>query len=93
MNGSVKPFGKVGLLKWAESAPGFNLEHVRSPLLISCLEKGTLVGSWDIYGGLRTLGKPVDLVWLRKEDAPHVSSNRIIVTSLSKKRLIGSISG
>ena len=52
--------------------PGFNLEHVRSPLLISCLEKGTLVGSWDIYGGLRTLGKPVDLVWLRKEDAPHV---------------------
>ena len=72
MNGGAKPFGKVGLLKWAESAPGFNLEHVRSPLLISCLEKGTLVGSWDIYGGLRTLGKPVDLVWLRKEDAPHV---------------------
>jgi dipeptidyl aminopeptidase/acylaminoacyl peptidase len=72
MNGGVKPFGKEGLLKWAESAPGFNLERVRAPLLISCLEKGTLVGSWDIYGGLRTLGKPVDLVWLRKEDAPHV---------------------
>jgi dipeptidyl aminopeptidase/acylaminoacyl peptidase len=72
MNGGAKPFGKEGLMKWAESAPGFNLEHVRAPLLISCLEKGTLVGSWDIYGGLRTLGKPVDLVWLRKEDAPHV---------------------
>ena len=72
MNGGAKPFGKEGLLKWAESAPGFNLERVRAPLLISCLEKGTLVGSWDIYGGLRTLGKPVDLVWLRKEDAPHV---------------------
>ena len=72
MNGGAKPFGNVGLLKWAKSAPGFNLEHVRSPLLISCLEKGMLVGSWDIYGGLRRLGKPVDLVWLRKEDAPHV---------------------
>jgi dipeptidyl aminopeptidase/acylaminoacyl peptidase len=72
MNGGAKPFGREGLLTWAESAPGFNLERVRAPLLISCLEKGTLVGSWDIYGGLRTLGKPVDLVWLRKEDAPHV---------------------
>lgn len=72
MNGGAKPFGKQGLLKWAESAPGFNLQRIQAPLLISCLEKGTLVGSWDIYGGLRTLGKPVELVWLRKEDAPHV---------------------
>lgn len=72
MNGGVMPFGKEGLLKWAESAPGFNLDRVQTPLLISCLEKGTLVATWDIYGGLRTLKKPVDMVWLRKEDAPHV---------------------
>jgi dipeptidyl aminopeptidase/acylaminoacyl peptidase len=71
-NGGVKPFGKEGLLKWQESAPGFRLDQVQAPLLISCLEEGTLIGSWDIYGGLRTLGKPVDLLWLRDEDAPHV---------------------
>jgi dipeptidyl aminopeptidase/acylaminoacyl peptidase len=71
-NGGVKPFGKEGLLKWQESAPGFNLDRVRAPLLISCLEEGALVSTWDIYGGLRTLGKPVDLLWLRNEDAPHV---------------------
>jgi dipeptidyl aminopeptidase/acylaminoacyl peptidase len=72
VNGGVMPFGRDGLLKWAESAPGFNLDRVQAPLLISCLEKGTLVATWDIYGGLRTLKKPVDLMWLRKEDAPHV---------------------
>jgi len=71
-NGGVKPFGKEGLQKWAESAPGFNLDQVRAPLLISCLEKGSLVATWDIYGGLRTQGKPVEMVWLRKENAPHV---------------------
>lgn len=70
--GGVKPFGKEGLLRWAESAPGFNLDRVKTPLMISCLEKGTLVASWDIYGGLRTLDKPVELQWLRREDAPHV---------------------
>jgi len=71
-NGGLRPFGKEGLSRWAESAPGFNLDRVRTPVLISCLEKGTLVATWDIYGGLRTLGKPVDMVWLEKEDAPHV---------------------
>jgi dipeptidyl aminopeptidase/acylaminoacyl peptidase len=71
-NGDMKPFGKEGLGKWQESAPGFMLDRVQAPLLISCLEEGALVGTWDIYGGLRTLGKPVDLLWLKSEDAPHV---------------------
>ncbi len=71
-NGGVKPFGKEGLLKWQESAPGFNLDRTHSPLLISCLEKGTLVATWDIYGALRTLKKPVAMMWLTREDAPHV---------------------
>ena len=71
-NGGMKPFGREGLAKWQESAPGFNLDRVQAPLLISCLEDGTLVATWDIYGGLRTLKKPVEMVWLKKEDAPHV---------------------
>ena len=56
----------------ARISSGFNLDRVQTPLLISCLEKGTLVATWDIYGGLRTLGKPVDMIWLKNEDAPHV---------------------
>jgi dipeptidyl aminopeptidase/acylaminoacyl peptidase len=71
-NGGVKPFGREGLARWQETAPGFNLDRVKAPLLISCFETGTLVATWDIYGGLRTLKKPVELVWLRNEDAPHV---------------------
>lgn len=71
-NGGVGPFGKEGLSKWEDSAPGFSLDRVQAPLLISCLEQGTLVATWDIYGGLRTLKKPVDMVWLKSEDAPHV---------------------
>ncbi len=30
------------------------------------------MGQWEIYSGLRALGKPVDMVWLRRENAPHI---------------------
>jgi dipeptidyl aminopeptidase/acylaminoacyl peptidase len=70
LNGGV-PFG-AGLLKWATTAPGFNSDEIRTPLLISALEKGALVGQWEIYAGLRRLKKPVDMLWLSQENAPHV---------------------
>ena len=66
-----RPFGS-GLLAWFRSSPNFTLDKVSAPLLISCLEKGALLGQWDTYAGLRTLNKPVDIVWLRKENAPHI---------------------
>jgi hypothetical protein len=69
-NGGL-PFGK-GLMEWATRGPGFNLDRVEAPLLISALERGQLLAEWEIYSGLRVLGKPVDMVWLRHEDAPHV---------------------
>ena len=70
MNGGI-PFG-AGLSTWARSAPGFNVDKIRTPLLISALEKDALVGEWEIYAGLRRLKKPVDMLWLRNENVPHV---------------------
>jgi dipeptidyl aminopeptidase/acylaminoacyl peptidase len=70
VNGGV-PFG-TGLLHWALSAPGFNSNQIKTPLLISALEKGALIGEWEIYAGLRRLKKPVDMLWLKQENAPHV---------------------
>jgi hypothetical protein len=65
------PFGK-NLINWTNDAPNFNLDQVRTPLLISALEKGHLLSEWEPYSGLRRLGKPVDMVWFPKQDAPHV---------------------
>jgi dipeptidyl aminopeptidase/acylaminoacyl peptidase len=70
VNGGM-PFGD-GLSAWLRDAPGFNLDKVRTPLLVSAFESGSLLGEWEIYSGLRILGKPVDMVWLRKENAPHI---------------------
>jgi len=44
----------------------------RTPLLISALERGQLLEQWENYSCLRKLNKPVDMVWLRKENAPHI---------------------
>jgi dipeptidyl aminopeptidase/acylaminoacyl peptidase len=65
------PFGK-SIVNWTNEAPGFNLDQVKTPLLISALEKGHLLSEWEPYSGLRRLGKPVDMVWFPKQDAPHV---------------------
>lgn len=70
VNGQM-PFGD-GLGAWLKNAPGFSLDKVKTPLLLSGFERGSLLGEWEIYSGLRILGKPVDMVWLRKENAPHV---------------------
>jgi hypothetical protein len=59
-------------VNWTNEAPGFNLDQVKTPLLISALEKGHLLSEWEPYSGLRRLGKPVDMVWFPKQDAPHV---------------------
>jgi hypothetical protein len=67
----AKPFGR-GLLQWYGSSPGFNFDMTRTPLLISALERGQLLEQWENYSCLRKLKKPVDMVWLRKENAPHI---------------------
>ncbi|HET6929210.1 MAG TPA: hypothetical protein VFI45_02725 [Candidatus Acidoferrum sp.] len=69
-NGGM-PFGP-DLTNWLSLAPDFNLDKVRAPLLISALETGELIAEWEVYSGLRRLNDPVDMLWLRKENAPHI---------------------
>lgn len=69
-NGGV-PFGD-GLQAWLHNAPGFSLDKTKTPLLISSFGPGSLIYHWEIYSALHTLKKPVDMVWLRKENWPHI---------------------
>jgi dipeptidyl aminopeptidase/acylaminoacyl peptidase len=53
----AKPFGE-GLKAWLEATPGFNVDRVRTPLMM--IESGSATGLWDWYGALRRLGAPVE---------------------------------
>ena len=67
-----RPYGR-GLVDWAHNAPGFNLDKVKTPLLISSLERGSLLGQWEIYAGLRAWQKPVEMMWVPSQRViPHV---------------------
>jgi pimeloyl-ACP methyl ester carboxylesterase len=69
-NGGV-PWGGA-LTSWLERSPDFNLDKIAAPLLIAALERGQLLRQWEPYAGLRRLGKPVDMLWWRRENAEHV---------------------
>jgi len=61
----------AGLQLWLTRSPGFNLEKVAAPLLVTAQHSpSSLVLEWGTYGALRSLNKPVDIVWMR--NAPHV---------------------
>jgi dipeptidyl aminopeptidase/acylaminoacyl peptidase len=70
INGGA-PFGE-NLEKWVHNATGFNLDKVRTPLLISAFLPEELLGQWETYSGLRKLGKPVDMLWWWKGNTPHL---------------------
>ncbi len=59
----TKPFGE-GLRQWIESAPGFNLNHVQTPLHMEALRPESVLGEWEIYSSLTMQRKPVELVYL-----------------------------
>ena len=63
-----QPFGE-GLRTWLQKAPAFNLDKVISPVRIEVHDLRTLLHDWELYAGLRLLGKPVDLIQL--PDAVH----------------------
>ncbi|HET6929196.1 MAG TPA: hypothetical protein VFI45_02655 [Candidatus Acidoferrum sp.] len=65
------PFGPI-LKTWLERAPGFNLDKVVAPLRMYEFERTGLAFDWEIYSGLYRLKKPVDFLWLRKENATHI---------------------
>lgn len=52
------PFGKQ-LAEWIKLAPGFNLDRVRSPVLITVPDHSLVLSDWEWFQGLRDLEKPV----------------------------------
>jgi hypothetical protein len=60
-NGAA-PFG-AGLETWLKSAPGFNVDKVRAPLLIEVQSSGRigLLLGWEMFSRLRFLRRPVDM--------------------------------
>jgi hypothetical protein len=56
------------LAVWAKNAPGFQLDRVRTPLLIGTLSPAPILGEWEIYASLRMQKKPVDLMYLPQRD-------------------------
>ena len=66
-----KPWG-AGLVNWAARSPTFNLDKVKAPLLVTALGRFSLMSGWEPYAGLHRLGKPVEMQWLRRENATHV---------------------
>jgi dipeptidyl aminopeptidase/acylaminoacyl peptidase len=67
------PFDAEGLKSWVERSPEFNMDKVRTPLLL--LEPGApaVFADWEPYAALRYLKKPVDLVMLH--EGSHVMTN------------------
>src|SRR5207249_2317011 len=73
LNGGGPPWGN-SLSAWLEEAPGFGLDKVRTPIRLEVHGKGygneSLLEQWEWFSGLKTLGKPVDLILL--PDADHL---------------------
>lgn len=62
------PFGD-GLKNWIKAAPTFNLDRVRTPMLMWGDTRANMLVLWDWYAGLRKLGKPVE--YWSTYDATH----------------------
>jgi dipeptidyl aminopeptidase/acylaminoacyl peptidase len=68
-----KPLGAEGLKNWMARAPAFNMDKVRTPLLIVEPYLRAVWADWEPYAALRFLKKPVDLIML--QDGTHVMTN------------------
>lgn len=62
------PFGD-GLKNWIKAAATFNLDRVRTPMLMWGDTRANMLVLWDWYAGLRKLGKPVE--YWATYDAAH----------------------
>jgi dipeptidyl aminopeptidase/acylaminoacyl peptidase len=61
MNGA--PAFGVGLQEWLKHAPGFNAEHIHTPLRMIGQSAGVeiIMSKWEIYSRLKHLKKPVEM--------------------------------
>jgi dipeptidyl aminopeptidase/acylaminoacyl peptidase len=68
-----KPFGAEGLKNWFAHSPEFNMDRVRTPLLLLQPGAQAVFADWEPYAALRYLKKPVDLIML--QTGTHVMTN------------------
>ena len=68
-----KPFGSESLKNWLARSPEFNMDKVRTPLLLLQPGAPAVLAGWEPYAALRYLNKPVDLVMLQA--GTHVMTN------------------
>ncbi len=68
----ARPFG-AGLEQWMKHSPGFNMQKIRTPLLVVGEGPFSLLSMWQQYATLRYLHKPVDLQMLDTDE--HVLTN------------------
>jgi hypothetical protein len=68
MNGG--PAFGGGLQRWLALAPGFNAEHIHTPLRMIGMSMGKpfVMAKWEIYSRLRHLHKPVELYMMPDAD-------------------------
>ncbi len=68
MNGA--PAFGAGLQEWLKRAPGFNAEHMHTPLRIIGQSSGVsfIIGEWEIYSRLRHLHQPVEIYMMPDAD-------------------------
>jgi hypothetical protein len=63
------PFGAT-LKMWMERAPGFNLDHIHSPVRLTAMtDPLSLLAEWEPFAGLVLQNKPAELFYL--PDAAH----------------------
>jgi dipeptidyl aminopeptidase/acylaminoacyl peptidase len=63
------PFGD-GLSLWMERSPGFNVDKVRAPILITALNPGSLLFEWEWFALLSMSKKPVEMIYI--QDGTHI---------------------
>ena len=77
-NGGAQPFG-TGLQEWLKRAPGFNADHIHTPLRLIGQSGGAelLMAKWEIYSRLRYLHKPVEFYMMADANThpAHVPQN------------------
>jgi hypothetical protein len=65
-----------GLRDWLTRAPGFNAEHIHTPLRLIGQSSGIplIIGQWEIYSRLKHLHRPVEMFMMPSVDT-HPSHN------------------
>jgi hypothetical protein len=81
----------AGLQTWLAHAPGFNAEHIHTPLMMIGQSAGTaqIIGEWEIYSRLRHLHRPVEMYMMPQADQhpAHNTQNPRQIVAVQQKAI------